>query len=200
VTAAFIALLVGGYLLGSVPFGILVGRGFFGVDPRTVGSGNIGTANAMRAFGRAGAALVLIGDALKGAFPTFVALKLLGDPLMVAAVGLATVAGHNWSIFLRFTGGKGVATTLGVVIVLSLPAAAAFGAVWLAVAAATRYSSLASMCASAAVPVTMFLLRSPLPYACYGIVALALVVWRHEANIRRLAVGTEHRIGTKRQR
>lgn len=196
-TPAFVATLVFGYLLGSVPFGILVGRTLYGVDPRTVGSGNIGAANAMRAFGRTGAALVMLGDAFKGAIPTFVALHALGVPWMIAAVGLVTVVGHNWSVFLRFRGGKGVATTLGVVIVLSLPAAVAFGAVWLLTAALTRYSSLASLLASLAVPVTMFALRDPMPYVFYGIVALALVVWRHEGNIRRLAAGTELKIGTK---
>jgi glycerol-3-phosphate acyltransferase PlsY len=117
---------------------------------------------------------------------------------MAAAVGLATVVGHNWSVFLRFRGGKGVATTLGVVIVLSFLASVAFGVVWLATAAVTRYSSLASILASAAVPVAMYLLHEPMPYVYYGIVALALVVWRHESNIRRLFAGTELKIGTKK--
>ncbi len=180
-----------------MPFGILVGRALYGVDPRTVGSGNIGTANSMRAFGRTGAVLVLLGDVFKGAAPTFVAAYVFHDAWMAAAVGLATVAGHNWSIFLRFRGGKGVATTLGVVIVLSLPAAVAFGAVWLATAGLTRYSSLASMLGSAAVPIVMYVRHDPAPYVYYGIVALVLVVWRHEGNIRRLAAGTELKIGTK---
>ena len=196
---AFLALLVASYLLGSVPFGILVGRGMFGIDPRTVGSGNIGTANAMRAFGRRGAVLVLLGDVAKGALPTYVAMHWLGSPVYVAWVGLAAVAGHNWSIFLRFAGGKGVATTLGVVIVLSLPAALMFGAVWLAAAAITRYSSVASISASAAVPVALLVEHSPMPYVIYGVVALALVVVRHAANIKRLIAHTELKIGTKHE-
>lgn len=196
-TPLFLALLVAGYVLGSVPFGILIGRALFGVDPRTVGSGNIGTANSMRAFGRVGAALVLLGDVAKGAIPTYVAVRLLPDPWMIAAVGLAAVVGHNWSVFLRFTGGKGVATTLGVLIVLSFPGAVVFGAVWIATAAISRYSSVASMLGSAAVPVALYLLGSPLPYAWYGIIAAALVVWRHAENLRRLAAGTELRIGAK---
>jgi len=195
---AFAIVLACGYLLGSVPFGILIGRIFYGIDPRTVGSGNIGTANSMRAFGRTGAILVLLGDVFKGAVPTFVAVRFLHEPWMAAAVGLATVVGHNWSVFLRFRGGKGVATTLGVVIVLSFPASVAFGVVWLATAAVTRYSSVASILASAAVPVAMYLLHEPMPYVYYGIVALALVVWRHESNIRRLFAGTELKIGTKK--
>ena len=194
----FAIILACAYLLGSVPFGILIGRIFYGIDPRTVGSGNIGTANSMRAFGRTGAILVLLGDVFKGALPTFVALRVLHEPWMTAAVGLATVVGHNWSVFLRFRGGKGVATTLGVVIVLSFPASVAFGVVWLTTAAVTRYSSLSSILASAAVPIAMFLLHDPMPYVYYGIVALALVVWRHESNIRRLIAGTELKIGTKK--
>ena len=185
------------YLLGSVPFGIIIGKTVYGIDPRTVGSGNIGTANSMRAFGRTGAVLVLLGDALKGAIPTYVALLLFGDPWITAGVGLVTVVGHNWSVFLRFKGGKGVATTLGVVIVLSLLAAVVFGAVWLATAAITRYSSLASMLGSAAVPLMMYARGDPLPYVWYGIIALALVLVRHEPNIRRLIAGDELKIGTK---
>jgi len=198
VNLAVIAMFVSGYLLGSVPFGIIIGRTLYGIDPRTVGSGNIGTANSMRAFGRTGAVLVLLGDALKGAIQTYVALRLFDDPWITAGVGLATVVGHNWSMFLRFKGGKGVATTLGVVIVLSLLAAVAFGAVWLATAAITRYSSLASMLGSAAVPLMMYVRGDPLPYVWYGIIALALVLWRHEPNIRRLVAGDELKIGTKK--
>jgi glycerol-3-phosphate acyltransferase PlsY len=152
----------------------------------------------MRAFGRTGAVLVLLGDALKGAIPTYVALRFFDDPWITAGVGLATVIGHNWSVFLRFKGGKGVATTLGVVIVLSLLAAVAFGAVWLATVAITRYSSLASMLGSAAVPLIMYARGDPLPYVWYGIIALALVLWRHEPNIRRLILGDELKIGTKK--
>ncbi|MFI5388393.1 MAG: glycerol-3-phosphate 1-O-acyltransferase PlsY [Candidatus Eremiobacterales bacterium] len=195
---AVITMFLSGYLLGSVPFGIIIGKTLYGIDPRTVGSGNIGTANSMRAFGRTGAVLVLLGDALKGAIPTYVALRFFDDPWITAGVGLATVIGHNWSVFLRFKGGKGVATTLGVVIVLSLLAAVAFGAVWLATAAITRYSSLASMLGSAAVPLIMYARGDPLPYVWYGVIALALVLWRHEPNIRRLILGDELKIGTKK--
>jgi acyl phosphate:glycerol-3-phosphate acyltransferase len=195
--AAAVLLCAGSYVFGSVPFGVLVGRAFYGVDPRTVGSGNIGTANAMRAFGRTGAVLVLIGDAAKGAVPTFVAAHWFGAPWIVAAIGLAAVIGHNWSVFLRFAGGKGVATTLGVLSVLSLPAAMMFGAVWLAAAAIARYSSVASILGNAVVPIVLLVLQSPMPYVLYAIIALALVVWRHEPNIRRLLAGTELKIGIK---
>lgn len=191
-----VALVSAAYLVGSIPFGVIVGRAFFGVDPRSVGSGNIGAANALRALGKVGAALVLIGDAVKGVVPTAIALHgLHTSPVVAAATGLATVIGHNWSIFLRFGGGKGVATGLGVLAVLSFQAAVVFGAVWLIVLALTRYASLSSMLANTAVPIALLLLRAPRAYVIYAVIALILVLWRHEQNIRRLVAGTELRLG-----
>lgn len=195
-TLSSLALLIGAYLVGSIPFGVVIGRAFFGVDPRSVGSGNIGAANALRALGKTGAALVLFGDAVKGIAPTALAAHWLhAPPAIVAATGLATIVGHNWSIFLKFGGGKGVATGLGVVVVLSWQAAAIFGAVWLAALFVTRYASLSSMLANASVPISLWALRAPAAYIVYSIVALALVLWRHEQNIRRLVAGTELRFG-----
>lgn len=198
-TLATIAFLMGAYLIGSIPFGVIVGRTFFGVDPRNVGSGNIGAANALRALGKTGAALVLAGDAVKGIVPTLIAQYTFGDrPAIIAAAGLATVIGHNWSIFLRFGGGKGVATGLGVLVVLSLPAAGIFGGVWTICLVLTRYAGLSSMLANAAVPLALLSLRAPLAYVIYGVIALVLVIWRHEQNIRRLLAGTEPRVGASR--
>jgi glycerol-3-phosphate acyltransferase PlsY len=184
------------YLIGSIPFGILVGRGLFGVDPREVGSGNIGTVNSMRALGKFGGALVLIGDVIKGIAPTLVATAFLQlDPWLVAAIGLATIVGHNWSVFLRFGGGKGVATGLGVIGVLAWQAALAFAIVWLATALITRYASLASILGSAAVPLAFVAVRSPVAYVVFGVIALIFVMWRHTANIERLFAGTELKFG-----
>jgi glycerol-3-phosphate acyltransferase PlsY len=198
IAAAFI---VFGYLAGSIPFGILVGKGLFGVDPRDVGSGNIGAANSMRALGPLGAVLVLAGDVIKGALPTGLAAHVLGyGAWSVAATGFATVVGHTWSIFLRFKGGKGVATGLGVLTVLSWQATCVFAAVWILVALITRYSSLASLLANLSAPVSLWLLRAPFWYVAYGVVALALIAWRHAGNIQRLAAGTELRIGTPKER
>lgn len=192
--------LFGAYLAGSIPFGIVVGRGLFGVDPRMVGSGNIGAANSMRALGPLGAVLVLAGDILKGAIPTLLATHWLGyGHWGVAAVGLATIVGHNWSIFLHFKGGKGVATGLGVLVVLSWPATAVFGIVWLLTVALTRYSSLGSILGSASVPVSLVLLHAPVPYEIYALIALALVLWRHAENISRLIAGTELHIGASKE-
>ncbi|MBC5824988.1 MAG: glycerol-3-phosphate 1-O-acyltransferase PlsY [Candidatus Eremiobacteraeota bacterium] len=199
-TLTFPLMLLGAYIVGSIPFGIIVGRGLFGVDPRTVGSGNIGAANSLRALGKTGATLVLIGDVIKGVLPTALALHAFREPpTIVAAVGLATIVGHNWSVFLRFTGGKGVATGLGVLVVLSLWGGIAFGVVWFAVLALTRYSSLSSMLANAAVPLALLLTRAPTPYVLYAVVALGFVLWRHESNIKRLLAGKERRIGSPKE-
>jgi glycerol-3-phosphate acyltransferase PlsY len=193
-----IGLIVGAYVIGSIPFGILVGRGIFHVDPRSVGSGNIGAANALRALGKTGAFLVLIGDVLKSIAPTAITLYWLHrPPEIAAAVGLATIVGHNWSCFLGFTGGKGVATSLGVIVILSFPAALVWAVVWLTTAIVTRYASLASLLATAAVPIALVIFRAPLPYVIYAIVTLAIVVWRHRGNIQRLAAGNEPKIGAK---
>ncbi|MDQ6824805.1 MAG: glycerol-3-phosphate 1-O-acyltransferase PlsY [Candidatus Eremiobacteraeota bacterium] len=195
-----VLLLVGAYLIGSIPFGIIVGKGIFGVDPRSVGSGNIGAANALRALGKWGAVMVLIGDIVKGVVPVIIASHWLPyGHWGIAAAGLATIVGHNWSIFLNFRGGKGVATGLGVLVVLSWQATFVFALVWLATVALTRYSSLASMVASAAVPVSLILLRAPTWYTVYGVIALALVLWRHAGNMQRLMAGTELRIGTPKE-
>jgi acyl phosphate:glycerol-3-phosphate acyltransferase len=193
-----VALVAGAYLVGSIPIGILVGRGFFGVDPRSVGSGNIGAANALRALGKVGAVLVLLGDVVKGVAPTAIALFLFHrSPAAVAAVGLATIVGHNWSCFLKFSGGKGVATSLGVIVILSFPAALVWAVVWLATALISRYSSLASLLATVSVPIALLVFGKPLAYVVYAVVTLVLVAWQHRANIRRLLDGSELRIGAK---
>lgn len=193
-------IIIAAYVAGSIPFGILVGRGLFGVDPRSVGSGNIGAANSMRALGPVGAVLVLLGDVIKGMVPTALATHWLGfGNWAVAAAGLATVVGHNWSIFLGFKGGKGVATGLGVLGVLSWPATLVFAIVWLATAGITRYSSLGSLLANISVPISLWLLHAPVSYVLYGVVAMALVVWKHAGNIQRLAAGTELRIGASKE-
>jgi acyl phosphate:glycerol-3-phosphate acyltransferase len=198
VTPVWVALVVGAYLIGSIPFGIIVGRGLYGVDPRTVGSGNIGAANALRALGIWGAALTLVGDAIKGLVPTAAAVFLFhAPPLVNAIVGLATIVGHNWSVFLKFGGGKGVATGLGVLVVLSWQAALVWAVVFLATALISRYASLSSILATTATPFVLLLLHAPWPYTAYAIIALAMVLWRHKANIKRLAAGCEPRIGEK---
>ncbi|MBV8222285.1 MAG: glycerol-3-phosphate 1-O-acyltransferase PlsY [Candidatus Eremiobacteraeota bacterium] len=191
-------LIIGAYLIGSIPFGVIVGRGIYGVDPRDVGSGNIGAANALRSMGTWGGVLTLLGDVLKGMVPTAVAVYVThSTPEVIALVGLATIVGHNWSIFLGFKGGKGVATGLGVLVVLSFYAALVWAVVFLATASISRYASLSSMLATASAPIALYVFHAPWPYIVYAAIVLALVLWRHRTNIVRLRAGTEPRIGQK---
>ncbi|MBV8171744.1 MAG: glycerol-3-phosphate 1-O-acyltransferase PlsY [Candidatus Eremiobacteraeota bacterium] len=194
----YVVLIIAAYFIGSIPFGVIVGRSLFGIDPRKVGSGNIGAANALRAMGFWGAILTLAGDVFKGIVPTAIAVYVLhAPPLVVAAVGLATIIGHTWSIFLHFEGGKGVATGLGVLVVLSFWAALVWAIVFLTTALTTRFASLSSILATASAPIALLLLHAPWPYVVYAVISLALVLWRHQANIGRLISGVEPRIGQK---
>ncbi len=192
-------LVVAGYLSGSVPYGYVLTRLVAGVDVRQVGSGNIGATNAARAGGKALGLVVLALDVLKAVVPVLVARSLLaGSPrhdLWVTAVAVAAFAGHLFPIWLRFHGGKGVATGLGIFLVLS-PWAALAGAVsYAALYALTRISSLGSLAGTAVCCVGTFLwhgLRSPISWA--GLVISLLVVWRHRENSRRLVRGEETRV------
>jgi glycerol-3-phosphate acyltransferase PlsY len=180
------------FAVGSIPFGVLVSRAFYGTDLRNAGSGNIGAANALRTLGKRGAVAVLALDALKGFAPTLAA-GALGGPLPAALAAFASVAGHCWSPFLGFKGGKGVATFLGATIALWWPAGIAFGIVWVAAVLACGYASVGSMLASLAMaPVLWFGLgRIGL---VYGLVAAVLIIYRHHENVDRLRHGTENRL------
>ncbi len=188
----------GGFLVGSVPFGVLVGRIFYRRDIRSEGSGNIGAANALRTLGKKGAAGVLVLDALKGALPVL-AVSLAGGSTAVAALGgIAAVLGHCYSPFLRGRGGKGVATSYGAIWALAWPAGIAFTLVWIAAIIAVGYSSVASMLASAAMPFALWFMlgRTGL---IYGIAAALLIVYKHRENIARLRAGTEHTLSFGRK-
>jgi acyl phosphate:glycerol-3-phosphate acyltransferase len=185
------------YLVGSIPFGLLISQAVGRVDIRQYGSGNIGTANVLRIVGKRAAALTLLGDLLKGFLPTLAALLLGGTELLVAGVGMATVLGHNWSIYLRFVGGKGVATTFGALLAMT-PLLALLGfLVWLGVLLLFRYPSLAAMVASVCIPPVIFFSTGPGPYFMFSLVAALLICIRHRDNIRRLWAGTEHRVGQR---
>lgn len=179
------------YLFGSIPFGLLIARAR-GVDLRAVGSGNIGASNVGRALGRRWAVVVLALDAAKGLLPVWAAQRLGLNPWMQAGAGLAAVCGHNFSLFLRGRGGKGVATSLGVALGLAPQAALAGFGVYLILFAAFRISSVGSMAGAIAFPVFMWLFGegSP-PCLAFGIAAAVLIVVRHRENIRRLARGEE---------
>ncbi len=184
-----------GYLLGSIPFGILITRIAGTADIRNIGSGNIGATNVLRTGRKDLAAMTLLGDALKGTVAVLVARYLLGKEAALLA-GLGAFAGHLWPVWLDFKGGKGVATFLGVALGLYWPAGLIFIVVWIAVAAASRYSSLAALLASVATPVGAFLLGAH--GAGLFLAVLAVMLWlKHSANIARLRTGTEGRIGSK---
>ncbi len=193
-TVPLVAALGLAYLCGSIPFGLVLTRLAGLGDVRQIGSGNIGATNVLRTGNKGLAAGTLVLDALKGTLPVLVAWRWGPEAALAAALG--AFLGHLFPVWLGFKGGKGVATLIGVLIGLSGLAALAFAGLWLVTAFATRYSSLAALVASAATPVVLWVLGEG---AMAGLVALlaALLWWKHRENIRRLASGTEGRIGQK---
>lgn len=186
---------LGGYLFGSIPFGLLLTRLCGHGDIRTIGSGNIGATNVLRTGDKKLALATLLLDAGKGALPTLLAAQWGGDGAALVA-GLAAVLAHNFPLWLGFRGGKGVATTLGVLLALSWPVGLAALVLWLGSALLFRISSLAALIALAASPVLM-LAFGDAPKATLAAVLAFLAAVRHHANIRRLLAGTEPRIGGK---
>ena len=190
---AVILLIIGAYLLGSVPTGLLLAKAFSDVDIRTTGSGNIGATNVYRTLGKKLGVMTLAGDCLKGLLPVLGAKMLHLDPRWVAAVGLAAFLGHIYTVFLGFKGGKGVATALGVFLAVSPLSILGALAVFIGVLYRWRYVSLASMAAAAVVPsLVAFFERTP-AHTLMAMVVAALVIWRHRENIRRLREGSESR-------
>jgi glycerol-3-phosphate acyltransferase PlsY len=185
------------YLLGSIPTGYVWARSR-GIDIRTVGSGNIGATNVMRALGKPIGITVLLLDALKGFVPVMVApayFPELNRQVLQIVCTVAVVAGHNWTCWLRFKGGKGVATSAGALLaVVPVPLLAAL-AVWGVVFAVGRYVSLASIAAAVAVPVTTW--WTDREFFWFTAVIGALAIYKHQANIQRLIAGTENRVGRK---
>jgi glycerol-3-phosphate acyltransferase PlsY len=187
-------LLLGAYLVGSVPTGLWLVRWRLGVDVRERGSGNIGTANVYRVAGARLGAAVLFLDVAKGALPVWAARTLGLEPVWAVAAGVASIVGHNWSAFLGFRGGKGIATSFGVLLALSPRAAGVAAAVWGAAVAATRYASVGSVLAMLSVPLSMLLWKEPPPHVAFGVAAAVMGLVRHRSNLRRLREGTELRI------
>ncbi|MPZ41174.1 MAG: glycerol-3-phosphate 1-O-acyltransferase PlsY [Rhizobiales bacterium] len=191
--ASLAATFLFGYLCGSIPFGVILTRLAGTQDLRGIGSGNIGATNVLRTGRKALAAATLLGDMLKGTAAVLVVLCLFNRNLALAA-GLGAFIGHLFPVWLRFKGGKGVATYIGVLLGLAWPIALAFCGIWLAVAAATRYSSLAALIASLATPPLLWTVGSSREAVMF--VVLTLVLWiTHRDNIARLVRGTEGKIG-----
>jgi glycerol-3-phosphate acyltransferase PlsY len=190
-----LAYLLLGYLLGSIPFGLLLTRAAGKGDIRDIGSGNIGATNVLRTGSKGLAATTLLLDALKGAVAVLLAARFGGGEAVLWA-GIGAVLGHNFPVWLRFKGGKGAATSYGVLIAAAWPVGLAAGAVWLIVAAVARISSLAALVSFAAAPLLATVLADP-TIVKLALVIAVLVFIRHHENIRRLLAGTEPRIGRK---
>jgi len=183
-----------GYLLGSIPFGVLLTRATGGPDLRTVGSGNIGATNVLRTGRKGLAAATLLCDTLKGTFAVLAATRYGTDAALAAALG--AFLGHLFPVWLKFKGGKGVATYIGLLIGLHWPAAIVFCVVWLIVAAASRYSSLSALVASALTPLGLWLADRPDVATLF--LLLTVLLWiMHRSNIERLLKGNEGKIGAK---
>jgi glycerol-3-phosphate acyltransferase PlsY len=184
--------LIGGYALGSIPFGLVLTRLAGTTDIRGIGSGNIGATNVLRTGRKDLAAATLILDALKGTVAVLIAWRFGLDPAMAA--GLGALLGHMFPVWLGFRGGKAVATFLGCMLGLYWPAALVFAIVWIAVALITRYSSAAGIAGTIASVIVLALLRS-LDLAAIAFVMTLLILWKHRENIARLRAGREARIG-----
>jgi glycerol-3-phosphate acyltransferase PlsY len=197
ISALTIALIwLGSYLAGSIPAGIVFSRLFRGIDVRQSGSGNIGSANVFRVAGPLPGALTLLFDAAKGFVPVIIAQQL-GLPLWAQLLtGGAAIIGHNWSIILRGRGGKGIATSLGVLLAFAPLVTLIAMAVWIVVIVASRYASLASLLMIASVPILLALFHYDSAYWIFGAGLLLLAIYRHRGNIERLLHGTELKIRT----
>jgi glycerol-3-phosphate acyltransferase PlsY len=193
--APYLAVFVAGYLLGSIPFGLILTRIAGLGDIRTIGSGNIGATNVLRTGHKGIAALTLLLDGLKGTAAVLVGWAIAED--LGIAGGAGAFLGHLFPVWLGFEGGKGVATYIGVLAALSWPVAVVFGVVWGGTAAITRISSASALAASLVTPVLLFLIADR-NTAILFVVMTAILWWRHAANIRRLLNGTEARIGDTR--
>lgn len=191
------AILIGSYLLGSIPFGLIIVKAWKGVDIRQYGSGNIGATNVLRIAGKGPAAIVFIADVSKGLIPVYVAQQIAHNDWLTMAGGMAAIVGHATSVFLRFRGGKAVATSLGVIVGLDPRVAGIAFGLWLVLVMLTRYVSIASITVTISIVPLMFAFHSPVAVKVFGAVASAFILIKHKSNISRLIQRTEPRIGQK---
>jgi len=191
----YLTVFVVGYLLGSVPFGLILTRLAGLGDIRAIGSGNIGATNVLRTGNKGLAAATLLLDGLKGAAAVLAGWAIAPDAVLAA--GLGAFLGHVFPVWLGFKGGKGVATYIGVLAALSWPAAVAFCVIWLGSAVITRFSSASALLASVITPVLLYFIATP-AIALLFLALTLLLWWRHADNVRRLIAGSETRIGQKR--
>jgi glycerol-3-phosphate acyltransferase PlsY len=192
---AMLAVAVAAFSIGSVPFGYLIGRIFYRTDLRAEGSGNIGAMNALRTLGKAGGAAVLVLDALKGFVPVFLAATYFRDSHVVEAMAAAAaVLGHCFSPWLRWQGGKGVATSFGAIFGLNWPAGLVAVGGWIVGALLTQYSSVGSMLGSTLAPIALWVFTGSPVQTLYGVLAACFIIYTHRENVARLRAGTERPI------
>lgn len=191
------ALVIVAYLLGSIPFSYLVARQR-GVDVRTVGSGNVGATNVMRSVGRGAGLVAFVLDFLKGSAATFLAMKVSGGAEVPSLAAVVAVLGHMFPIWLRGQGGKGVATGAGAFLPLALWPTLLSLVTFALTLALSRYVSVSSIAGTVALAVATRVLGLPLPVTLAAVVSAALVIWKHRANLQRIANGTENRLGAPR--
>ncbi|ANR71534.1 acyl-phosphate glycerol 3-phosphate acyltransferase [Selenomonas sp. oral taxon 126] len=182
------------YLIGSIPSGLILGKLFWHKDLREHGSHNIGATNAWRTLGKGAGIAVFIADSLKGQAGVALGLVLAGTPLAAVIGGLFAIIGHSFSIFLRFHGGKGVATSLGVLTMLMGDVTFMVFVLWMTIVYMTRYVSLGSVVAGFLTPILAALFAYPMEYILFTVIAAILVIVRHRENIVRLMNGTENKI------
>lgn len=185
------------YLFGSISSAIILCRIAGYPDPRRQGSGNPGTSNILRLYGKKAAAITLAGDLLKGLLPLLIGRALQVPEVILASLGVAAFLGHLYPIFFQFEGGKGVATFIGILYGLAWPAGVAFMFVWVVIAATFRYSSLSALVATALSPALVFIMVPSYAYLTATLLMAGFIFWRHQANIRKLLSGTERKIGSK---
>jgi glycerol-3-phosphate acyltransferase PlsY len=187
------------YLIGAVPFGIFFGRIFSNVDVRSVGSGNIGATNVLRAAGKKAAVMTLLADCLKGLLPVLAVKFIFRDDTITGLTGAAAVLGHTYPVYLAFKGGKGVATSFGVVLAAAPWIGLACLITWLIVALIWRYSSLSALFAFAMFPMITFSTHSDSrpPLGILSLFVFGMIYYKHRENIKRLLAGTEPKIGQK---
>ena len=182
------------YLVGSIPSGLILGKLFWHTDLRKYGSHNIGATNAWRTLGKVPGIIVFLADSLKGQAGVLLGLSLVGTPLAAVIGGLLAIVGHSFSLFLRFHGGKGVATSLGVLTMLMGNVTLIVFALWFTIVYMTRYVSLGSVVAGVLTPILAALFAYPMEYIVFTVIAAFLVIVRHHENIKRLMNGTENKI------
>lgn len=197
-TGSKILFIILSYLLGSIPFGLIITRYYAGFDIRTKGSGNIGFTNVLRVVGKKEAFLTLTGDTIKGFIPVILARIILNDNSLAAACGVAAIIGHDFPVFLRFKGGKGVATSFGALFgIIPLGGAIAL-IIWLVVFYLWKYSSLAAITSYSLLPLVVILINPHHTNIAFAVIVTALLLLKHIENIKRLLKGTENKIGSKK--